>query len=302
MFDKPTKILVTGATGMLGRSVFRLLKVLYPQHHLITSSRSSFNESQEHIVLDMLNIEDLKDCLEHINPEIVIHCAAFVNLTYCEKHEKETEVLHVEVPRVLSQHSSVNKMVYISTDSVFDGQVGDYKETDPVNPLNFYASSKYRGEIQVLKYARFPLVIRTNLLGYHIPFSNSLFEWGYRELKEGNNIRGYDNVFFNPLNTSKAASAILQVLEKASDSGIYHIGSEPPMSKYRFLVLLAKNNGFDTDQIQAVNLDNSASEVKRPLNTSLNTSKVRNLGIESPASTEVVSGLIDDFIKENADE
>lgn len=284
------RVLITGATGMLGRDVLAYLKKGLPNAEVTTISRSEFQHPR-HFKLDLTDIEALTEHLKKHSYDFLIHCAAFVDLAYCREHPEQTELLHVTVPRILSD--SIETVFYISTDSVFNGQTGGYIESDPTEPLNDYAKSKRKGEFAVLEHARNPFVIRSNIYGFHTPSGRSLFEWAYQSLLNGKGIKGFENVFFNPLYTGQLAEMIIRFYNKDPDSGIYHFGTSNATSKYDFLRKVAHLFEFNEELISPVKIESSLSD-PRPLNTILDTKKLERLGVFIPT---LESGL--ELLKEN---
>ena len=132
----------------------------------------------------------------------------------CEVNREYVYNLHVSSTSQLANFDSVEKFIYISTDSLFDGQKGDYTESDLVNPLNYYAITKSKGEEVVLKSDKQYAVVRTNIIGFHKPLRNSLFEWAYKSLNEKAQIKGFTNVYFNPLCCLVLAQGISELLHR----------------------------------------------------------------------------------------
>ncbi len=289
------KVLLTGASGMLGNKLFEKL-IAQNKYEIFTVGRDSFTVNDKHFISDISDAKQLTNVLQACNPEIVINCAAYVNLDYCEKNQLQADLLHNQAVALISSYKSVKAVYYVSTDSVFDGQRGDYFETDITNPLNYYATSKLNGEKAALKYAQKAFILRTNIFGFNSKLGNSLFEWAYRNISKGEKINGFSNVYFNPLYVSDLADMITIFIEKCANPGIYNLGSQPVISKYTFLYKIAQVFNYDTNLIGSVLLDNSLQKTLRPLNTTLNTTKIHNLGIQPPDIDFCIKHLHIDFL------
>lgn len=231
----------------------------------------------------------------NFNPDLVIHAAAFTDLKYCSLNPLETNQLHVLSSGFLAKRFKNSKFIYVSTDSVFDGQKGNYSEKDTVRPLNIYASTKKDGEDQVLNENENAFILRTNIIGFHDPIKASLFEWAYQMLKAGSQINGFSNVYFNPLYCGSYGKLITEFLNQAPPSGIYNFASSDRISKYDFLVKSAEKMNLNKSLIVPIEMQNGPDGVIRPLNTTLNIEKASNLGVSFPSMIDNIQHLCDDF-------
>ena len=142
------RIGLTGANGMLGAALAKNLSII---HKLFETSRNQ-GVGGQNIEWDCFDLTDTKLLLKWLNkvkPDIVIHCAAIVNIDACEEYVDAAIAIHVEATKVMVEYLNANngRLIYISTDSVFDGEKdGAYDESDLVNPLNVYAETKLMGE------------------------------------------------------------------------------------------------------------------------------------------------------------
>jgi dTDP-4-dehydrorhamnose reductase len=136
-----------------------------------------------------------------MRPAWIVHCAAATNVDWCESHPVECMRVNAEAAGALARaaRSIGARLVYISTDSVFDGVSGGYRETDPVSPVNHYARSKASGESAVLDEIPDALVLRTNIYGWNLQSKHSLAEWALARLEGGEVVPGFRDVSFSPL-------------------------------------------------------------------------------------------------------
>lgn len=144
-FRTDKRILLTGGIGRLGSNICKLIKC----------------DAPDEIELD---IRDFKKCLRAIKkykPDIVIHCAAWTDVDGAERNKKACWALNVTGTQNMVRASSGRRFIYISTDYIFDGEKGYYKETDTPNPTNFYSLTKLAGELIVGQYQN-TLIIRTS--------------------------------------------------------------------------------------------------------------------------------------------
>lgn len=272
------KILITGTTGMLGKDLVNILQD-EDDYKLFGIYRCKpENEKKEKIVPIVVDLTDtllLKRILDKIKPDVVIHCAAIVDVELCEKNHKLADALHIKATKILNSNTNT-KFIYISSDSIFDGYCGNYNETDIPKPINYYALSKFRGERETLKNNN-ALVIRTNIYGFHVPLAKSLAEWAINQLINNKRIDGFSDVFFNPLYTKQLARIIKILIESKNIKGIIHAGSDAFISKFDFLRFLALTFDKNIQLVKPIFLDKIRFHAKRPKNTTLNIEKLRNI-------------------------
>jgi dTDP-4-dehydrorhamnose reductase len=289
------RILITGSSGMLGKDIAALFSKRNSKDEVYGISRTGQLPGVKNIQVDLTNNQVLQEQLQLIKPELIIHCAASVNVDACEENRAQAHALHVESTRQLAAFSEHTRLIYISTDSVFDGEKGDYSEDSVVNPLNYYAESKWEGEQAALTNSK-SLVLRTNIYGFHNPSTTgSLVEWALHQLTDGKAINGFHDVFFNPLYTVQLAALVEELADK-SVTGILNAGSDRFISKCDFLLALAETFGFDQSLVKAASVNDINFKAKRPKNTTLNTTLLTKvLGHEAPAFSSGMQQLKRDF-------
>lgn len=278
------KILITGTRGMLGKDIYRILRT-NEQYLLYAINRKKDIHIPNSYDIDIRDYQRVTKIINTINPDVIIHTAALVDVDYCEKNKGIAFDINVNASKHLAMLAK--QIVYISTDSVYNGFDGNFKETNDINPINYYAETKSNAEDEILKNNSNSIIIRTNIYGYHMPLSKSLFEWGYRNLSQSSQIKGFNDVVFNPLYTKQLAFAIKSLLN-TDFKGILNIGCDDPLTKYEFLMKLANTFKFDERLIRPISVDEGLLNAKRPKNTVLNLEKMKDvLGL----SFSVDSGL-----------
>lgn len=273
-----TKVLITGSNGMLGKDIVQLLTLAgsYDVFGMNRKHDSSLAEGKS-VVCDITNFNELQMIVEEIQPNIIIHCAAMVDVEGCEKNKEYADKINVDSTRQLATFKPEStKFVYISTDSVFDGQDGGYDEDTAKNPINYYATTKSLAEAVVESVNRNSIIIRTNIYGFHKDRGKSLVEWALNELLERRKISGFNDVYFNPVYTKQLARIVFELL-KINYSGIIHVGADNPISKYEFLRRLALKFKVDPELVDSISVDDISFNAKRPKNTSLSTRKLQKL-------------------------
>lgn len=274
---------------MLGKDIESLFLLNSKSDVFSVNRKLDINLDKAHsIICDLTNFKELSKILTYINPDIIIHCAANVNVDKCEIDKNYCYKLNSETVRFLSSYNSPKtKFIYVSTDSVFDGEKGDYVENDETNPLNYYAFTKREGEVFALGNNKNSIVARTNIYGFHESKGNSLAEWAINNLSNKNEISGFDDVFFNPVYTKQFARLLIKLIY-IDYNGLIHIGSNKYISKYQFLVHLCKRFNFEDTLLRKGYVNNMNFSAKRPKNTTLNIEKLKEI---TGSSINIEDGL-----------
>ena len=258
------KILILGSSGMLGREFVNIFKEKYEVYGIdINDIR---NLGDKYFSINLLNELELKKFLEKKIFDIIINSVAIVDLKKCETDKKLAEDLHVNLNKNFIEYCNKNntKYIYISTDSVFDGETGNYKEDSIAKPLNNYAYTKFLGEKEVEKIKNH-IRVRTNILGC-TENQNSLFKWAYENLKDNIEINGFEDVIFSPISVFRL-SELINELVRINYQGLINVVNDTVLSKYEFLNIL-KEMMSSTSKINKVKIQNT--DIIRPKNTSLN--------------------------------
>jgi dTDP-4-dehydrorhamnose reductase len=246
----------------------------------------------------IFNLESFKsEELEDEKFDIIIHTAALTDINLCESNKKLADKLNIDASVEIAKLAKTcnAKLFYISTDSVFDGKAGNYNETEIPSPLNYYAFTKYAGELKVLEfYEKNCLIVRTNIYGLNQPFRNTIAEWALKEWSNNKQINGFEDVYFNALYTGQLAEILKNLIELNLDEKILNVGSSEFISKYDFLNKLRLKFGFENTLLKKSNSSNFISNIKRPLNTTLNLSKLEKI-IDVPTFEDGIYELANKF-------
>lgn len=288
------RILITGASGLLGLNLaLEASGEKYHGQHTVfgqVNSHSIRTDAFTVIPCNLLAPRAVERLLDQTQPDWVIHCAALANLDACEHDPALASEMNTEVPRKLAEHVSKGgaRLVHISTDSVFDGRVGNYTEEDLPNPQGVYARSKFEAEKAVAQADASAIIARVTLFGCSITGKRSLGEFFFNNLSAGKQAMGFTDVFFCPLLANHLGNLLLAMLEKRL-SGLYHVLSSEYLSKYEFGLRIARRFGFDERLIVPVSVEEAGLTAKRSPNLNLRTDKLAQaLGAPPP---DVDSGI-----------
>lgn len=225
------KILILGSGGMVGHVVAMKLK---DEFDVTTVSRT--NEiAPPDILADVTDFDALRNIYLKQDPEVIINCVGILN-HIAEDHPDQAILINGYLPHFLEALTKGQKckVIHISTDCVFSGKRGGYKEDDQKDGEGFYAQSKAIGELLNDK----DLTLRTSLIGPELKNNGiGLFHWFSRQK---DTINGYTEVFWTGITSIEIANAIRSAIEQ-DIKGLYHLVSSEKISKYNLLHLFKKH-------------------------------------------------------------
>lgn len=291
-----TRILVTGASGLLGLN-FGLH--FYRQHAItgLVNSHTLTGAPFETLAVDLTVPGEIDHVLEQVQPELIIHCAALANIDACEQRPEIAGRVNTWVPQQLARRAQRDhfRLVHLSTDAVFDGRKGDYNEEDTPHPLSVYAHTKWQAEQQVLEACPDALVARVNFYGWSLHGQRSLGEFFVNSLSRGSRVNGFTDVIFCPLEVT-LLSEILLKLAKMDCNGLLHVVSSQCWSKYDFGVAIARQFNLDAGLIQPVSVQQGGLVAARSPNLRLRTDKLTHcLGALPPDQDEGIKRFFDQY-------
>jgi dTDP-4-dehydrorhamnose reductase len=236
------RVLVLGATGLLGSSIFRLL-IQKKNINVVGSIRSLdakdfFHKSFHENLAVCRNVNsdiDLDDFFRRIQPDIVINCISLDDETIKRQSSVDFIYTYALLPHRLANlcARSNSRLIQISTDGVFNGLKGSYSEDDIPDSKDLYGISKYLGEPK----NKNTIILRTSIIGHGVKKSNNLMDWF---LSQRDSCQGYTRVIFSGLPTIMLAAIIHDyIIPNKALHGVYHLASKP-ISKFDLLTEIAK--------------------------------------------------------------
>lgn len=246
------KILIFGAHGMAGHMIYIYLKSL--NKYNLTNVVHNEKLDDESVICDVLNLKKIDELIENKKPDIIINCVGILNYN-SEIDIDKTIFINSFFPHYL-EFIGLNKnikIIHLSTDCVFKGDKGQYKDTDIKDESSIYGLSKSIGELVNGK----DLTIRTSIIGPELKSDKrGLFCWFMNQKGE---VKGYKNVYWSGVTTLELAKAI-DVFIDENIHGLYQLSVENKISKYDLLSLISKEfNKIDTKIIEFkdLNIDKS---------------------------------------------
>ena len=269
------KVLITGASGLLGINLALTTRARGYEVVGITLEPGIHGIPFEMMRLDLTQPGVVEKVVDDVHPDIIINCVALTDVDHCEQIPEDALRVNAALPEMLARESPRHKikLVQISTDAVFDGKKGGYKEEDPVSPPNVYAKTKHAGEVAVLNSDEQALVCRVNFYGWSISGRRSLAEWFFNKFTLGEPVKGFTDAIFSPFLASDLAGILLALIEQDS-RGLFHVVNPQSISKYDFGVALAQRFGFNTSLITPTSIQNAGLAAVRSPNLKLDTDKL----------------------------
>lgn len=290
-----SKVLIFGATGMLGSSLQPYL--LHQGHKVFTAGRS---KSSDVLFSGSGTLSDLYKGLIKIEPEVLINLIAATNVDQCEQFPEMAHELNSEIPKSIALASQDYKgysphVIHISSDQVYSGP-GPHFESEP-KPCNVYGVSKLAGEQWVLEIGG--TVLRTNFVGASRKVGRVGFtDWLYKSNRSKTSISVLEDVLFSPGHINDVCEAIDSVI-KNPQSGIYNYGARSAISKSEFSFSFI--NGLDMDSVllKRSRLSDLSLLAKRPYDMSMNTSLFeKTFSKKCPEIFDVIRKCIKDYPNE----
>lgn len=280
-----TKVLVLGATGMLGHAMLRFFSASVG-YEVLGSARSSdllrhLPESVRDKVIcgvDVENPDSLIRLFATAKPQIVINCIGLVKQLADANDPLSAIPLNSIFPHRLAKLCCVAgaRLIHISTDCVFTGKAGLYSETDPSDARDLYGLSKFLGEVDYPN----AITLRTSIIGHELNSSKSLVEWF---LAQNGNVNGYSKAIFSGLPTVEIARVVRDfVIPFPELRGLYHVSAEP-INKFDLLNLIAEVYGKTIDIKR-----NEEVVIDRSLNSSL---FQRTTGYKPPSWKKLINQM-----------
>lgn len=247
------KILILGAAGMLGHKLCQLLPDSGYDVIGTVRKQASMYDVYSHVFekttlvdnVDVLAEGILEKTIESIKPDVVVNCIGIIK----QRKEAEDRYLSVGInswlPHKIARLCAKNgaRLIHLSTDCVFDGVQGGYREDELTNATDLYGRSKALGETD--KNEKNAITLRTSIIGRELTEpKQSLIEWFLSQ--EGKTIKGFERAIYTGFTTHEMARIIAKVIDRPELYGLFHVASAP-INKYDLLVMLREIMALDIE-------------------------------------------------------
>ncbi len=279
------KLLLTGASGLIGTYLLSRIKTNYNNIY-VTSHRSSpkFGKS---IQLDLVETENVYKKLKETKPEIIVNLAALTDVERCEIDRDLARRLNRDLVSAISRYVYENKayLLHISTDYVFDGNEGNYKEDAQTNPVNWYGITKLQGENEIiLKLCQENWCIArvSTVFGIH-ERKKSMPLLITEKLQKGERVKVIMDQYTSPTYALNLANMLKEIIDKKI-RGIIHASGASRLSRYEQALKVSRFFGLNEELILNTSSHEISWKARRPKDSSLNVDKACKVLQSKPES------------------
>ncbi len=272
-------VLITGVSGLLGWNLAQRLRPYFRVYGTYLDHQVSI-PSVEGFAFDLTDLLKIEKLCTTIRPKVIIHTAAYGSPDFCETHHKQALTLNTFATRELAKVSSHIgcKLIYISTDLVFNGDKESYSEADTPAPLNYYGKTKHLGELEVMNNSSNYVTLRLSLLyGRGNGLNQNFFEKLEQKGLQGDKISLFVDQFHTPVFVNDAVTALERFVSEKSLKGLFHLGGPDRLSRFQFGELFCRIFNFPESILAESRLENANLPAPRPRNCGLISNKACNL-------------------------
>lgn len=231
------KILITGCAGFIGKNCF---KFFLEKGYLVYGIDLRDNHYENCFNIDVLDYTSLEKLIYDIKPDIIVHLVGLKNLVECENNPKKAYRINYtsteNICNILKRNKITSHLIYVSSEYVFDGKTGNFKENDKPNPKIIYGKTKFKSEKFINKQLRKFTIVRTScMLGLESGFLGFIKD----QFKRDKPIKAYVNAIVSPTYIKYFLCCIEQVIDR-NIYGILHISGKEFISRYDFAKKIVK--------------------------------------------------------------
>ena len=293
------KILITGSNGLLGQKLIDLYLKNNDVKLIATArgiNRYPIDEGYEYAIMDITSFEQVQEVIKKYKPHCIINTAAMTNVDQCEEDMVGAENLNINaVSHLIDAANQVDAhFIQLSTDFIFDGKAGPYKEDDEPNPLSFYCKTKLEAEKIIRAKSNKWSIIRTILVYgiVHDMSRSNIVLWAKNALEKGQPLKIVDDQFRSPTLAEDLAIGC-QLVEQKEAEGIYNISGKDQMSIVSLVERVADYFQLDKTSIERVSSSTLNQPAKRPPITGFNLEKsIKELGYNPHSFEEGIELLM----------
>ena len=266
------RILITGASGMLGSTLYKQWQSKY---QIYCTGTSKALPNMKNYMQFNLRASNFKELFDWAQPDVIVHCAALTNGNFCQENPEEAFLINGLSSYKLAQSASENcRIIYISTDAVFSADLHMAKENDIPNPDNIYGKSKELGEFLLIQNSQNYTIVRTTIVGFNEKEGKAGFvEWIIHSAKNKIPIQLFDDVLFNPISCSLLGNELSTIIDSGGfKNEIVHLSGSEVVSKFEFGTRLLSELNIQNETVAKGSILQFNQRAKRSTDQSLDCS------------------------------
>lgn len=294
-------LLITGASGLFGS---KLAEIAAEKNYSVYSGYSQDRPAYGTAVqFDVSHKNRVEETFKKVNPEVVVHAATLTDVDKCEANKELAWKINVEGTKNIVEAAKTSHafLVYISTDYVFNGEKGQYKETDAPGPVNYYGLTKLKAEELVQCLINESCIARASVIYGASPAAGKInfALWLINKFKKNERAKTLTDQWNSPTLNTNMAEMTLEIIERKL-TGTYHISGATRISRYDFAKLVAQTFNLNTDLITPTTLADFSWVAKRPRDSSLDTSKAQQTLKNKPLQIQQALELLKKELSESS--
>jgi dTDP-4-dehydrorhamnose reductase len=282
------RILVTGASGFLGRYVALTLK----DHYAVLGtyhSQAMRLDKCELTRLDLTEAEAVHTTFREFRPDVVVHTAAMADVDACERHPDAAHRVNVQGTEAIAQAAVTvgARLIYISTDQVYDGVKRYYDEADMPQPLMVYGWTKLEGEHRAAAICGATVIIRLALMyGWSTSTRLNFVDWLVQRLRAGQEVPLFVDQYRTPLYVVQASEVIARLIDSPEVRGTFNLGGGERLNRYAFGLTFCEVFDLPKALLKPIEMSSTTGLAARPRDCSMNSARISALLQIMPVTVE----------------
>ena len=269
------KLLITGASGLYGSKLAQIAQL--KNYEVYSSDIERLSVYGNFIKLDISGKTQVDEAFKTIKPDVVVHAATLTDVDKCELNKELAWKVNVEGTKniVEAAKATGSFLFYVSTDYIFDGETGNYKETEAPNPINHYGVTNLKAE-EIVKTQKEYFIARPSVMYGSTPAAGKVnfALWIIETLRKGEHVKIVTDQWNTPTLNTNLAEMTLEAIERKL-TGIYHLSGATRLSRFEFAQQIANVFNLDKSLIDKILSSQFTLSAKRPKDSSLDTSKAQ---------------------------
>lgn len=269
------KVLITGASGLYGSKLAEI--AVAKNLEVYSCDVQELPVCGNFVKFDVSNKEFVQEAFKRVKPDVVVHAATLTDVDKCELNKELAWKINVDGTKniVDAAKNAGSFLIYISTDYVFNGEKGNYKESDKPNPINYYGLTKLKAE-EIVKTQTEYFIARPSVIYGSTPAAGKVnfALWLIDTLRKGEHAKIITDQWNTPTLNTNLAEMTLEVIERRL-TGTFHLCGATRVNRFEFAQLIAEAFGLDKSLIDSALSSQFKWPAKRPADSSLDTTKAQ---------------------------